>query len=132
MYAMAVGGSGGRELPNIDVCWVFAGARPNLRIPRPPHHSLPPRPSRQRRHLARAPGGVVGATADPARERRMRPIARSRHQSMAHRIEVDVIEVSREIALVPYEVLPVPALPDRPLALQPAALVSLRFAARGN
>jgi hypothetical protein len=39
---------------------------------------------------------------------------------MPHRIEVDVVQMRREIAIVSYQTLRVPALPDRPLTSQVA------------
>jgi hypothetical protein len=46
---------------------------------------------------------------------------------MPHRIEVDVIQMRRKIAVIPDEVFPVPALPDRALATQLAAGIPIHL-----
>jgi hypothetical protein len=46
----------------------------------------------------------------------MRPIADARHQAVLHRIEMDIVEVPREILLVADRVLPKPSLPEPVLA----------------
>ena len=47
-----------------------------------------------------------------AMEAAVRPIGHARDVAMFHRIEVDVVDVSLEIFVVPDGVLPVPALPN--------------------
>ena len=46
----------------------------------------------------------------------MGPIAHARHQAVLHRVEVDVVEMPREILLVADRVLPKPSLPQPVLA----------------
>src|SRR5467141_770990 len=52
-------------------------------------------------------------------KRRMRPIAHARYESVLDRIEVDVIDMPREVALVADGVLPEPPLPKRQIAVRP-------------
>ena len=47
----------------------------------------------------------------------MRPIAGARHQPVLHRIEVNVIGIPGEVALVADRVLPIQALPNPLFAL---------------
>jgi hypothetical protein len=51
----------------------------------------------------------------------MRPVSYPRDMAVLHRIEMDVIDVTREIAFVAQRVLPITALPDAALALAAAA-----------
>src|SRR3954447_26737638 len=48
---------------------------------------------------------------------RMRPIAYARNKPMLHRIEMDVVDVPRQICVVADRVLPVAALPNPFLSL---------------
>ena len=52
----------------------------------------------------------------------MRPVAHPADQAVAHRVEVDVIHMRRQIAPVPDPVLPVAPLPDAALAAPGAGL----------
>jgi hypothetical protein len=47
----------------------------------------------------------------------MRPVANSAHQTVLHRIVVNVINMAREIGIVADRVLPITALPKRKLAI---------------
>ena len=62
-------------------------------------------------------------------KRGKRPIADTRDKTMLHRIEMNVIDVPREIRFVAQRVLPVTPLPDAPFSLFCAAPRD-RFAAR--
>ena len=44
-------------------------------------------------------------------ERRMRPIPDAANETVLHRIEVDVVDVAREVVLIPNGVLPKSSLP---------------------
>ena|SRR5215207_5435888 len=52
----------------------------------------------------------------------MRPILHAANQPVFHRIEMNVIGVAREVALVAQRMLPIAALPDATLALAAATL----------
>jgi hypothetical protein len=58
-------------------------------------------------------------------KRRVRPVLYARDQAVLHRVDVDVIDVPREVAVVRNCMFPKPTLPQRILAL---AIVSNRFA----
>lgn len=51
---------------------------------------------------------------------------------MLNRIEVDVIDVHPKIPLIPYQMLPEPALPDGLLVLAEAAAASGKYADASN
>ena len=55
-------------------------------------------------------------------ERRIRPIADSRHEPMLDRVDMDVIHMTREIVLIANGVLPVASLPDTAFAFGGAAV----------
>src|SRR5262249_28886635 len=79
-----------------------------------------------------APIGRQKSARDVAVKRTMRPIASARHQPMFHRIEVDVIDVTRKVGLVADDGLPIAALPNSlltPSDLAPAPWRILRQAA---
>jgi len=63
------------------------------------------------------PVGWQQAAPDIGVQRRVRPIARPAHQSVLDRIEVDVVDVSLEILLVPNGVFPKAPLPQRIFAI---------------
>jgi hypothetical protein len=46
----------------------------------------------------------------------MRPIGRVLDETVFHRVEMRVVDVSRKVAIVTDRVLPIPALPDAPFA----------------
>ena len=45
-------------------------------------------------------------------KRRIGPIRRVRHETVLDRVEMPVVHVSREVAIIADRVLPVPPLPD--------------------
>src|SRR5438105_4229804 len=53
-------------------------------------------------------------------KRGMRPIAHADHQAMPHRIEMDVVDMSLEISVIPNRVLPETTLPQRRLSIRVA------------
>jgi hypothetical protein len=61
------------------------------------------------------PGRIQSAGQAPTK-RRMRPIRRVLRQTVLDRVEMRAVHVSREVPLVTDRVLPVPPLPDAPLA----------------
>ena len=56
-----------------------------------------------------------------AMEARIGPVHHSRRISMLHRVVVDIVNVRLQIAFVPYQVLPIPPLPDATFPFGPAA-----------
>ena len=59
----------------------------------------------------------------------MRPIACRLDQSVPHRVEMkSEVEMRREITIVPYQVFPEAALPDRSLPPSATASISLLLA----
>jgi hypothetical protein len=50
-------------------------------------------------------------------ERRVRPVRDARYQAMLDRIEMDVVDMTREIVAVADRVLPEPPLPQRKIAI---------------
>lgn len=59
--------------------------------------------------------------ADIVMERRVRPIADPPHQAVFDGIEMNVVDVAREIVFVANGVLPEPTLPQRQIAVRTAA-----------
>src|SRR5438105_7267098 len=57
------------------------------------------------------------STADIIVKRRVGPVQNACGQAMLHRIDMDVIDMPREVVVVPDRVLPEPALPQRALVL---------------
>jgi hypothetical protein len=49
-------------------------------------------------------------------KRRMRPIRRVRHETVLDWVEMRVVHVSREVAIIANRVLPVPPLPNAAFA----------------
>jgi hypothetical protein len=62
-------------------------------------------------------------------ERRKRPIPNPRNETMFDRVDMDVVDVTLEVALVANGMLPIAALPDAAFALGDAAAGN-PFAAR--
>jgi len=73
------------------------------------------------RHITRPILGI-----DPelhhAVERRIRPIRYPRHKPMLDRVDMNVIDVSREIIVIANDMLPIAPLPDAAFAFGGAAL----------
>gem|GEM_PF-5027449 len=42
----------------------------------------------------------------------VRPVAHTRHQSVPDRIEMDVVDMTSQVSLIAYDVLPIAALPN--------------------
>jgi hypothetical protein len=63
----------------------------------------------------------IGAETDPAAKRGIWPIPHARRVTMFDRIEMDVVEMTREIVLVAQGVLPLPPMKNAPLASAGAA-----------
>jgi hypothetical protein len=61
-------------------------------------------------HIA-APIERQKSLPDVSMERTMRPIAGARHQPMSHRVEVNVIDMAREVGIVADRMFPETALP---------------------
>src|SRR5215471_10875153 len=51
----------------------------------------------------------------------MRPIPHPRHQPMLNGVDMDVVDVTREVAFIPNRMLPIPPLPNAAFALGGAA-----------
>ena len=50
----------------------------------------------------------------------VRPIGHTRHKAVLHGIEMDVVDVTREVAFIANGMLPEPSLPEREIAIQAA------------
>ena len=55
-----------------------------------------------------------------AMKRRMGPVAHARHKGMLDRIEMNVVNVPREVSFIADGVFPEPPLPKRQIAIRPA------------
>ena len=91
------------------------------------HHSLPKRPDNIL-HVT-APIGRDLPTFDKAMKTAVRPVCDTRHVSMLHGIEMDIVDVAVEIDVVADRVLPIATLPDsffRVLTSGSASAVALR------
>ena len=58
----------------------------------------------------------INATLDHAMKGRMRPVAHPRHETMLDRVDMDVVDMPREIGLVTGGALPIAPLPDATFA----------------